>query len=300
MACRVTHAPASVTPLPATEAPRSRPPARAAASRAPAAGAEEPARGTRVSPPRAGPRGWVCCPGRLPNFWHGWQPPQHSLPSAPRRGARRRGSPLVRRILTVETGLAEQLPASAAAPAAGRAGGEVRPGPSPPAQSGSAKFWCACPCPIGALPSTRDPSPPEGRARADGPGEAAPSLPVAERPAALRCRPALRRTLFPLPGVSPAIRNPEAVSPRSVSPPGRQQPGKSPQQQGQGCGRSLSRAAGKPRSGGTERARQVSVRIAVQTCCDPLLWLFFISHSFPPQSFHWSRRGAGWDRVKLS
>nr|XP_041570819.1 collagen alpha-1(I) chain-like [Taeniopygia guttata] len=193
---------------------------------------------------------------------HGYRALGRVLPAAsPRdpdtgsdmRRARRRGSPLVRRILTVAAGLAEQLPASAAAPAAGRAGGEVRPGPSPPAQSGSAKFWCACPCPIGALPSTRDPSPPEGRARADGPGEAAPSLPVAERPAALRCRPALRRTLFPLPGVSPAIRNPEAVSPRSVSPPGRQQPGKSPQQQGQGCGRSLSRAAGKPRSGGRGR-----------------------------------------------
>lgn len=110
------------------------------------------------------------------------------------------------------------------------------------------KFWCACPgCPrpIGALPSTRDSLSrrPEGRARADGPGEAAPSLPVAERPAALRCRRALRRMLFPLLGVSPAARKPEAASPRSASPLCRQQPGKSRQQPGQGCGCSLSRAA---------------------------------------------------------
>lgn len=196
---------------------------------------------------RAGPGGRIGCPSRLPNFCHGGQPFQHSMLSAARRGARRRGSPPVRRILTVEAGLAEQLPASAAAPAAGRAGGEVRPGPSPLAQW-QRKFWWACPgCPrpIGALPSARDSfsRSPEGRARADGPGEAAPSLPVAERPAALRCRPALRRTLFPLPGVSPAVRMPGAVSPRSASPPRRQRPGKTPQQPGQGCGCSLSRAA---------------------------------------------------------
>lgn len=208
---------------------------------------------------------------------------------------RRRGSPLVRRMFSVGAGRAEQLPASAAAPTAGRAGGEVRTGPSPLAQSGSAKFWCACPGspgPIGALPSTRDSLSrrPEGRARADGPGQAVPSLPVAERPAALRCRSALRRTLFPLPGASPAVRKPEAVSPRSASPRRRQRPGKSQQQrQGQGCGRSLSRAAesrGRAGQSAPDRLRSGSQPgpAEIHYCG------FFISQFFSPKLSTGARR----------
>lgn len=86
--------------------------------------------------------------------------------STARREARRRCPSRVRRILTVEAGLAEQLPASAAAPAAGRAGGEVRPGPWPLAQSGSASFGAAAPAalaPLGLSPPLAAPRGGRGR-----------------------------------------------------------------------------------------------------------------------------------------
>ncbi|XP_063247847.1 collagen, type I, alpha 1b-like [Prinia subflava] len=238
VACRVTRAPALVTPLPAAGAARSRPPARGGGGR----------RGTGAGHTLFAPAGRAGLPRR-----------EGLLPGpAPKLLARRAALSAQPAARTQPWDSAPRLPSSETNPHSGSrtSGAAARPSggtsgrtsggrdAARPLSAGTErqrKFWCACPgCPrpIGALPSVRDSlsRSPEGRARADGPGEAAPSLPVAERPAALRCRPALRRMLFPLPGVSPAVRTPEAVSPRSASPPRRQRPG-------QGCGCSPSRAA---------------------------------------------------------
>lgn len=167
------------------------PPARGGGQRGAGAGH------TRFAPAgRAGlaPKGG---PGWLPNFWHGGQPSQH-----------RQARGWAPRPLSSEThpprgsgtsGAAARLSGGTSSRASGGRG-EARP--LAPGTERRHKFRCAClgcPRPIGALPSTRSP---EGRARADGPGEAAPSLPVSERPAALRCRPA-RQDVIPSPWCIP-------------------------------------------------------------------------------------------------
>lgn len=82
---------------------------------------------------------------------------------------------------------------------AGRGRGAARPLAAGTELRG--KFWQGPPAPRPGSPLSRRAGRPGRQPRgagADGPGEAAPSLPAAERPAALRCRPSLRRALFPL------------------------------------------------------------------------------------------------------
>lgn len=234
-----------MTPLPAAEAARSCP-------RPEEAGREEPARGTRVSPPRAG-QGWPRRAARAGSQTFGTE---GSPLSTDRLGAGRRGPSLVRRILPVEAGLAEQLPASAAAPAAGRAGGEVRPGPSPLEQSGGTSFGApasAALAPLGLSPPLAAPR--GGRGRTGPARQRRPYL----SPSALQRSAAARpgRTLFPLPGVSPAVRKPEAVFPRSASPPCPAAAGQNSSATGAGVRMLPVPRHGKLRSGGTEDRKSV-------------------------------------------
>lgn len=217
----------------------------------------------------------------------------------------------------MEAGPAEQLPASAAAPAAGRAGGEGQPGPSPLAQSGSASFGApalAALAPSGLSPPLGTPSPaaPRGGRGRTGPArQRRPYLwPSAlQRSAAARPSAGCYFLSLVYPPLPASLRLLPLVQPRLPAGSGRANLGSS---RGRGASApcpaprkaALRRDRARPTGFGPDRSPDRSPDVPSSTFVAFLISrAFFISQGFfPPKlstSAGWERDGIGLSCPKL-